>query len=90
MKKVMLFMVFTIPLFCAVPSFAADAGQPGQDSGMTFEQRKAALLTRIDERITRLQDVRTCVSAATTPEALRSCMGRQGGAPGQGRQRMGQ
>jgi len=90
MKKVMLLMVFIIPLFCVAPSFAADPGQPGQDSGMTFEQRKAGMLTRIDERISRLQEVRTCVSGAATPEALRSCMGRAGGQPGQGHPRMGQ
>jgi len=74
-----LFAVFTISLLCAVPAFAADGGQPTQGSGMTFEQRKSEILTRIDERIARLQETRTCVSAAATPEALRSCMARQGG-----------
>jgi len=83
-----LFAVFTISLLWAVPAFASDGGQPTQGSGMTFEQRKANILTRIDERITRLQEVRTCVAGAVTPEALRACMGRQGG--GHGHQRTGQ
>jgi hypothetical protein len=90
MKKVTLLIVFFIPLLCAAPSIAADEGQPGQVSGMTFEQRKAAMLTRIDERISRLQEARTCVSGAATPEALRSCMGRPGGQPRQGHPPMGQ
>ena len=85
-----LFALFAMSLLCAVPSIASDGGQPIQGSGMTFEQRKAEFLTRIDQRITRLQEVRTCVSAAATPEALRACMGRQGSGAGHGHQPTGQ
>jgi hypothetical protein len=40
---------------------------------MSIEQRKTRLISSIDERINTLQEVKTCVSAAQTPEDLRKC-----------------
>jgi len=85
-----LFLVAAISLLVAVPSLAADGGQAGQGSGMTFEQRKAEFLTRIDERIARLQETRGCVSAAATPEALRACLANRRGEAVQGHPKKGQ
>ncbi len=85
-----LLAIVAASLLCAAPSIAFDGGQPEQGSGATFEQRKAAFLVRIDQRLARLQEVRACVSAAATPKALRACMGRQGGETGQNRQGSGQ
>ena len=82
-----LFAVAAASLLFAVPSIAFDGGQAGQGSGATFEQRKAEFLGRIDQRLARLQEVRTCVSAAATPEMLKGCLGRYGVENGQGRQR---
>jgi len=78
-----LFAVVAASLLFAMPSVAANGGQAGQGSGAPFEQRKAEFLSRIDQRLGRLQEVRACVSAAPTPEALRACMGRHGGETGQ-------
>jgi hypothetical protein len=89
MKGTLLAVVAASLLF-AVPSIAFDGGQAEQGSGATFEQRKSEFLVRIDQRLARLQEVRACVSAAATPEALRACMARQGGETGQNRQRNGQ
>jgi hypothetical protein len=87
MKSAAFLAVLAIALL-SVPSFASDGNGPAQS--MTFEQRKTLFLTRIDERITRLQEMRTCVSEAATPEALKACASRQAGEAGRGRQRMGQ
>jgi len=83
--KATLFVVVAASLLFAVPSIAFDGGQAEQGSGATFEQRKAEFLVRIDQRLARLQEVKACVSAATTPAMLRACMGR----PGQDRQSTG-
>jgi GTP cyclohydrolase III len=40
---------------------------------MSIEQRKAKLISSIDQRINRLQELKSCVSAAQTPEDLRKC-----------------
>ena len=88
MKGILLAIVAASFLF-AMPSIAFDGGQAGQGSGATFEQRKAEFLVRIDQRLARLQEVRACVSTAATLEALRTCMGRQGGETGRDRQRSG-
>lgn len=87
-----LFAVVAASLLCAMPSIAANGGQPGQGSGVPFEQRKAEIVSRIDQRLVRLQEARACVSAAASPEALRACLPRHGGATGQGQghQRNGQ
>lgn len=79
-------------LLYAMPSIAANAGEVGPGPAASFEQRKAEVLGRIDQRLVRLQEARVCVSAATTPEALRACLPRPAGpmGQGQGRQRTGQ
>ena len=38
-----------------------------------FEQRKAEQIRRLDNRIRQLEDETTCISAATTREAMRTC-----------------
>jgi hypothetical protein len=78
------FAIAAALLLFALPSMAFEEGQPAQGSGATFEQRKATLLTGIDQRMARLQEVKACVTAATTPEALRTCMGNARGRTGQG------
>jgi len=79
-----LFAVVVAVLLLAMPAIAANGDQTGQGSSVPFEQRKAQFLQRIDERLARLQEARACVAAATTPEALRACLGNHGGGTGQG------
>ena len=83
MKKT-LFALGAATLLFALPALAANGDQSGQGSNVPFEQRKAQILQRIDERLAHMQQVRTCVAAATTPEALRACRGHRGGGAGQG------
>jgi hypothetical protein len=86
MKKTLLAVVAASLLF-ARPAVAFDGGQAGQGPGAPFEERKAAILSRIDQRLATLQEVRACVSAATNPEAIRACEGTRGGGTGQVHQR---
>jgi len=49
-------------------------GPQGQQWGeQRFEEVKAKHLERIAKRIAELQQVQSCVQAATSPEALHSC-----------------
>jgi len=57
----------------AVPAFAAEGSQPPQGQGQTFEQRKAAFLKVIDERLANIQADRECVEAAKNDDDLRAC-----------------
>jgi hypothetical protein len=46
----------------------------GQAAGAArLESRKAAILKRLDERITHLQDERVCFQAATSVDAMKAC-----------------
>ena len=38
-----------------------------------FERRKSEAVAAIDERIQKLQEQKTCLSGASTPEALKQC-----------------
>ena len=82
MKKT-LFVVVAATLMFAMPAIAANGDQTGQGSNVPFEQRKAQFLQRLDERLAHLQEVRACVTAATSPEALKACVGNHGGGAGQ-------
>lgn len=39
----------------------------------TFDQKKAEIITQIDQRIRLLQDERMCVQAATTQDQIKKC-----------------
>lgn len=73
MKTAMIAVVVSI-LF-TVPAFADDnAPQPkGKGPGPNFEQRKSDILKRIDERIARNQEEKTCVQAAKNHDDLKAC-----------------
>ncbi len=78
-KYVLLALVATL----AVPSVAFAQGRStpatrGQsDSGAQFQTRKNAILQRLNQRMTELQQRQNCVQAAMTREALRACMPQQ-------------
>ena len=76
MKKTMVAAV--IFLFFAAPAFAADnnalpAKGPGGPADAKFDQVKADVLKRIDERIARIQEIKTCVEAAQNYNNLEAC-----------------
>jgi hypothetical protein len=75
MKKLMVTLIVII-LVLGVSILAygqSPAGSKPQEK-ISIEQRKAKLISSIDERIDMLQDVKDCVSAAQTPEDLRECI----------------
>jgi hypothetical protein len=57
----------------AVPVFAAEGGQPPQGQGQTFEQKKAAILKMLDDRLANIQEDRACVEAAKNDDDLKAC-----------------
>lgn len=83
MKRESLSAIVLVFLFLApaIPAFA-QANAPGTAPGANFEQRKARVLKNLDERISRLEQAKACIQAATGFEALRAC--REKFAPPQG------
>lgn len=85
-------LLFIALLFASTAAFAADssvatppATPPGKSAGdnserpkMSFEEKKAKVLERLNKR-------EACVNAATTPEALKACMPHRGKHRGEGR-----
>jgi hypothetical protein len=72
MKEVTLAALILLCL--AIPAVAADVGgQPQDRSGRDFQQTKAEILKRIDERLARIQQERACVEAARSHEDARAC-----------------
>ena len=74
MKKlvvIFLAVIFTLGLSILAYSQNPQAAKP--QGKMSIEQRKARIISSIDERITTLQELKACVSAAQTHEDLRKC-----------------
>ena len=70
--KTNIISMFIATIF-AVPAFAVDSAPQPKAPGPKFEQRKADLLKRIDERIVRIQEEKTCVQAATNHDGIKAC-----------------
>jgi len=51
---------------------AAPGPQPGQDEGR-FQEHKQNLLAHIADRIAKMQQVQSCVQAATNREQMKAC-----------------
>lgn len=60
-------------LLMASSTSAAENTQPSKGPGPNFEQFKTEILTRIDARIARIQEEKTCVQAAKNHEDLKAC-----------------
>jgi hypothetical protein len=65
--------LIVLSLLFAMPAFAIEGGPVPKGSGDNFEQKKEELLKKIDERMRRLQERKSCVQAATTLDALSAC-----------------
>ncbi len=72
MKNLMLILI-VISLVLGVSILAYAQNQEGPQGKVSIEQRKARLISAIDQRINSLQEVKACVSAAQAPEDLRKC-----------------
>jgi|WetSurSiteA1Bulk_404760.scaffolds.fasta_scaffold01043_8 hypothetical protein len=73
MKKTVIAAASVLSMAFAMPAFAIEAGQTTQQSAPDFEQTKADYMKRLDERITSLQQQKTCVQKATDQNALGAC-----------------
>ena len=71
MKKTI--MAVSILLFFATSVFAIDAMPLPNGTGPNFEQRKTEIINRIDQRITRNQEEKTCVQSAKSHDDLKAC-----------------
>ena len=74
MKKLMVILIVIIlGLGVSILSYAQNNEGSKPQEKISIEQRKAKLISSIDERINMLQGVKACVSAAQTREDLRKC-----------------
>ena len=71
MKKAMIAAI--ISLLIVAPVFADNSVQQPKGPGPNFEQVKADILKRIDERIARNQEEKSCAQAAKNHEDLKAC-----------------
>ena len=74
MKKLMvifLVVIFVLGVSILAYSQKPEAAKPQEK--VSIEERKAKIISSIDERIKMLQEDKACVSAAKTPEDLRKC-----------------
>lgn len=70
--KVLLIAVSVSMLFAA-QVFAVDAVSPPKGPGPNFEQHRAEILKRIDQRIARNQEEKTCIQAAKNHDDVKVC-----------------
>jgi len=74
MKKLMVILIVMIlVLGASILAYAQNTEGSKPQEKVPIEQRKAKLMSSIDERINMLQGVKACVSAAQTSEDLRKC-----------------
>lgn len=67
MKKIVLCLVL-------VSQFAfAQKSEDGEGKGKTFEEKKAHALSKIDMRIGKMQELKSCISAAADMAATKAC-----------------
>lgn len=71
-------------LMTSTAAIAEDGAGGGKGDGKNFEQHKAKILERIDQRIAEGQKRRACVAAAGDATALKACTPerREGGGGG--------
>lgn len=73
MKKTVAVMLGVSLIFIGSVAFAADNAVAKKDGKEGFEQKKAEVLSHIDERIARLQHERECVNGTKNHEDLKAC-----------------
>ncbi|HYA90592.1 MAG TPA: hypothetical protein VEK32_03735 [Thermodesulfobacteriota bacterium] len=74
MKKLaVIFIAVVLALGVSILTYAQNPEGGNPQEKALVEQRKAKIISSIDERIKMLQEDKTCVSAAQTYEDLRKC-----------------
>jgi hypothetical protein len=77
-----------LSLAFALPTLAIESNAPpdvpSKRPALTFDQQKAQILKRLDERKTKLQEEKVCVEAAKNEQDLRACRQKSGPSLGPG------
>jgi len=74
MKKLLVIFMGVVFVFCIfILAYAQSPEGAKPQEKIPIEQRKAKIISAIDERIKMLQEEKACVSAAQTQEDLRKC-----------------
>lgn len=91
MLNKMTFAAVALALMTSATAMAEDGAGGGKGDGKNFEQHKAKILERIDQRLAEGQKRRACVAAASDAAALKACMPerKEGGRGGKLRKRGG-
>ena len=77
MKKLILtFLVVIFALGVSILAYAQNTEPAQPQEKVSIEEKKAKMISSIDERIKMLQEEKACVSAAKTQEDLRKCRGK--------------
>ena len=66
-------MAVSVALLFAIPAFAIDAAPQPKGTGPNFEQQKTDIIKRIDGRIARNQEEKSCVLAAKNHDDIKAC-----------------
>jgi hypothetical protein len=77
MKRVVI-AAMVLSLALALPAFAADTPAPSKPPVPSFEQKKAQILSHIEERNTKLQQEKDCVKSAKSDDDLNDCRAKFG------------
>ena len=72
-KLIVIFIMIILALGASILAYAQNPQGAKPQEKMSIEQRKARFISSIDQRITLFQELKTCISAAQTPENLRKC-----------------
>jgi hypothetical protein len=72
-KLILIFSVVIFALGVSILAYTQNPEPAKPQEKVSFEERKAKIISSIDERIKMLQEQKTCVSAAKTPEDLKKC-----------------
>jgi hypothetical protein len=73
MKHIQALAAVLFLIFISVSAFAADNDPQFKGPGQNFEKRKADIISRIDARIARNQEEKSCVQAAQKPADVKAC-----------------
>jgi len=67
------FITVSLMLLSAIVSFAVDSAPQAKGPGPNFEQHRADIIKRIDGRIARNQEEKSCVQAAKNHDDIKAC-----------------
>ena len=73
MKRAVIAVAAALSLIFAGLAFAVEGIQPSAGTALNFEQLKADHLKKLEERMSSLQQEKTCVQAAKSQDDLWAC-----------------